>query len=301
MNFGQNSDGTQNVTTALSDKPEVTSITPNFNTSGVAPNTSFTLGFSESMDTNSVEDNFIIRNREDYTFSTGAKFGAVHGPVYDESTYMPTWNSYYTEVKFTPKNNQYIPTDKDSAKFPSYYVSFKSPIKDIGGTFSRGINSSRITEKDTGIEPGDPLKDGPFRVTSVFKTGVPFSLTTDTILPKIENIIVSKTGINIKFTETMALFPLTAVNPFHDSNLLNPATYAIKVDKTSDDTFDTPGDTIQYQGQVLLNNPYNDTVTLQYDLSSYSGKSLLVQLNENITDPAGNLLLDNKSKSVIIP
>ena len=308
MNFGQTSDGTQAITTALSNKPEISAITPNFNTSGVNPNTSFVIKFSEPMDTTSVEDNFIIRNRENYTFTLGQSFNGTHQIVYDKAHYDITWNTDKDELTASPKNSQYIPTDKDSSKVPSYYVSFSTPIKDAGGTLSRDLKSSRTSASDTGIEPADSLTDGPFRVTSVFKTGSPFSIATDTTAPKIEELTVNKTGITVKFNEPMALFPISALNPFYDPNLFKGATYLLKIDKNMNNNFDDAGETIGSPTLVNLdkNDTSNKTLSIPYDLNSYIGKSLWFGVNNdaNLSDPAGNWIFFSNDKfktSVIQP
>ena len=233
MNFGQNADGTQNVTTALSDKPEVINITPNFNTSGVNPGSSFVLKFSEPMDKTSVEEAFIIRNRENYTFSLSQKIGGVHQVVYNKSTYDITWNTAKDEVTLAPKNSQTLPSDKDSSKVPSYYASFSGPVKDAAGTLSRGINAARATDSDTGIEPTNSTTDGPFRVTSVFKTGSPFSISTDTTAPKVDSVwLVSSYELKAKFSEPMKLFPVNVLDstnyPFGDKNVTDTSYYELR-------------------------------------------------------------------------
>ena len=148
MNFGQNSDGTQNVTTALSDKPEIKEITPNYNTSGVDPLTKFVIKFSEPMDKASVEDNFIIIENE------------TNAPVASKDNYTFVWNSTGDEVIIAPNGAYSLPKGKALA------VSFKSTstigIKDSGGKLGRLIDLN--------------ANDGCFRVTSVFKGKSPFTV-----------------------------------------------------------------------------------------------------------------------------
>ena len=219
LNFGQDSTGAYYALTALSDKPEVTAITPNFNSTGVSPSASFTLKFSEPMDKVSVEDNFIIRNRENLTFTMGGTYNGAHNVVYNKSDYDLSWNGAKDEMTATPKNSQYIPTDKDSAKIPSYYVSFSNQFNDTDSVFSRPLNAARATAGDDGITPTTAATDGPFRVDGSSKCGSPFTITTDTTAPKMDAVYInSATELKIRFNEPMRLNPVSFTGVFGDTD-----------------------------------------------------------------------------------
>ena len=296
LNFGLMRDGsTLDPTTALSDKPEVSSISPNFNSTEINPATSFILKFSEPMDKNSVENNFIIRNKDDYIFSNKSSFGGRFKDIYNINHYNASWNSANDEVTFTPKKGTYIPTDTDSGKIPGYYVTFLDVVKD-----STGISSRTLNTQSDGIEPFDIYKgDGPFKVTSVFKTGSPFSILPDTTAPKIENLsIVDNTSIKIQFSENMALYPLSIFKPFYDSNLSVPQTYTIKVDKNGDNLYSQDA-IIGNPDQVILDANEGDSVKLSFpSLQNYKGKNLWVGVSDGVKlyDPAGNPILNEKDR-----
>ena len=295
INFGLDSDGNLEPNYALSDKPEVTSISPNFNTTEINPATSFTLKFSEPMDKNSVETNFVIRNRTDYIFSNSSSYGGRFKDVYDAKYYNASWNSANDEVTFTPKKGTYIPTDIDSTKRPRYYVTFRDVVKDSTGVSSRTLN----TQAD-GITPFDIYKgDGPFRVTSVFKTGSIFDVYLDRTEPKIEKVSISdNTSISIQFSENMALYPLTVFKPFYDPNLTTPSTYTVKVDKNGDNYY-SQDEIIGNPDQVSLDVNEGDSVKLSFpSLQNYKGKNIWIGISDgvNLYDPAGNAILNEKDR-----
>ena len=284
INFGD----TDDVLYALSDKPEVVSMSPDYK-ENVFPNAYFTLKFSEPVDKSSVEENFVIRNREDTSFKSGARFGGVHKDVYNKGYYKVFWNSTGDEVTFAPRGLDLLPADKDSGM--PYYMTFKSPIKDKQSNLSRGVNALNITSSDDGITPVDPQKDGMFRITTTFKVGSPFTIKPDTVRPKFTSVYTSSsTTVILKFSEPIFLTPLTFSSPFYDSALLTNATYTLKIDKDADGKYST-----------LLGNPvscalYQDDIThrsvklIVPNLASYYGNSMFVGLSSGITlkDPAGN-------------
>ena len=294
-NFGLDSNGKLEPSSALSDKPEVTSITPNFDSSEINPATSFILTFSEPMDKNSVETNLVIRNRDDYIFTNKSSYGGRFKDIYDISHYDASWNSANDEVTFTPKKGTSLPTDTDSAKIPGYYVTFRDVVKD-----STGVQSRTLNNQADGITPFDIYKgDGPFRVTSVFKTGSPFAIATDTTAPRIEKVdIIDATSIKLQFSENMALYPLSFFKPFYDPNLTDPKFYTIKVDKNGDNSY-SQDEIIGNPIAVVLDiNEVNSVKLSLPSLINYKGKKLWVGISDgvNLSDPAGNAISNDKDR-----
>lgn len=93
--------------TALSDLPEVTKVSPGRDSKGVTPGTNFVLTFSEPMDRDTVEDNFLIRSFNEETLTTddeGDTFNeedGFGGDVWDDSHFDVDWNSDDTEMTLT--------------------------------------------------------------------------------------------------------------------------------------------------------------------------------------------------------
>lgn len=139
---------------ALSDKPEVTRVTPARNGAGVSPKIDFILLFSEPMERQSVEDSFTIRAFKNHKLSVdntinkfpsengfkytlqgkeaNTTFGTPHfyeiskgSPIYDASAFNISWNADNTQVTFRFKPGNSLPTDKHPELTPHYQVAFK--------------------------------------------------------------------------------------------------------------------------------------------------------------------------------
>ena len=195
---------------ALSDKPEVTMVTPGRNVAGVDPATSFVLTFSEPMDRKTVVDNFQVLAYTTETFSvdddttvTGSGVIADNDGtrIWDKAAFNASWNSDDTEVTMTFREERLLPTDKDSDKTPDYQVSFKrqdSQLKDKSG----------ITRNEKYFK----LTDGNFEET--FK----FSINTDENEPTLSSLIAQtaeNSGVNsdgdaikVRYSERMIHYTL---------------------------------------------------------------------------------------------
>ncbi|MBF2053924.1 MAG: carboxypeptidase regulatory-like domain-containing protein [Candidatus Sericytochromatia bacterium] len=168
----------------LSDLPEVISMSPGRNASGINPKTSFVLTFSEPMDRETVEDNFVIRSFTEESLTVDnqitfkAKGGTLTEPtpetgdkVWDEDAFDVSWNSDNTEVTFTFSDERMLPTDEDSADTPEYYVTFTNDDKQLK-------DASGIT-RDGGY----------FKLTEGnFEGAVKFAINTDTEDPQVSSI-----------------------------------------------------------------------------------------------------------------
>jgi hypothetical protein len=133
----------------LSDKPEVTLVTPARNGTGLSPTTDFILQFSEPMDRQSVEDTFTVRSFNNHKLSVdntinkfptepGFKYtlqgngliasnadAGIGTPIYDRSAFDISWNADDTQVTFQFKPGLSLPTDKIPEFTPHYQVAFK--------------------------------------------------------------------------------------------------------------------------------------------------------------------------------
>jgi len=223
--FGAGAGSTSNGTAAnaLSDKPEVTVVTPSRNSAGVSPSTSFVLKFSEPMDRATVVDNFEVRTftNEKLSVDTSAAANTVTGTgdvnaiagntrIWDKAAFNVSWNSDDTEATFTFKEERSLPTDKDTDKVPDYQVSLErqdANIKDKSG-ITRST-SSAVTGGGTGAFK---LTEGNFERT--FK----FSIGADTVKPRIDSITAQtaeNSGVNsdgdaikVRFNERMIHYTL---------------------------------------------------------------------------------------------
>ncbi len=211
---------------ALSDKPEVTMVTPGRNASGINPATSFVLKFSEPMDRQTVTDAFEIRAfggqgfnvtapqqfgeqltvDDEITFNSGtASDGQLifaGDKVWDKAAFNASWNSDDTEVTMTFKEERALPTDTESENVPDYSVSFEggeAGIKDKSG-ITRDEKHFKLTEG---------------RFENYYK----FSINTDEVKPSVNSVTVidgqnsgSDTGdtIKVQFSERMIHRTLSA-------------------------------------------------------------------------------------------
>ena len=293
MNFGLDDTGKPDPTTSISDKPEVVSITPADGATDVDPRAAIKIRFSEPVDKMSVENNFIIRNKNYTIFSSKGSFGGNNKDVYDKTYYNSTWNETVDEVTFTPKKAVAVPSDTDPNNVPEYYITFKDVFKDISGMTSRSLNT------DDGIKAKDIIKgDGPFKSTYTFTTGSPFKVAADKTSPRIESVSFdTSSSIKVKFSKPMTLYPLTIGTPFYDPNLSNPLTYIIKADLNNDGSYNDPGEIMDKAYQVVLNLNEPDSINLILSMpASYQDKKIWIGLADNmsLTDPTGNAVFNWK-------
>jgi len=181
---------------ALSDKPEVTRVTPARNGSNLDPSTDFILNFSEPMDRSSVEASFSIRSLKNHKLSvdnTILKFPSEQGfrytlfgkdtntrfyeisngtPIYDSSAFNITWNAEDTQVTFQFKPGLSLPTDKTPELAPHYQVAFKN-----------FTNENRILRDKTGVE----RKEKHFKLTDGdFEDAYQFQVKEDQQVPSLQ-------------------------------------------------------------------------------------------------------------------
>ena len=195
---------------ALSDKPEVTMVTPGRNAAGVDPTSSFVLKFSEPMDRKTVTDNFEVRAFTTETFTvdsttTVTGSGDITKPtgtrVWDKAAFNASWNSDDTEVTMTFKEERMLPTDKDSDKTPDYQVSFLRQDKQLK-------DKSGITRASEYFK----LTDGNF------EESYKFSITTDEVKPTLNSLVAQtaeNSGVNsdgdaikVRYSERMIHYTL---------------------------------------------------------------------------------------------
>ena len=195
---------------ALSDKPEVTMVTPGRNAAGIDPSTSFVLKFSEPMDRKTVTDNFEVMTytTEELTVDDGETFdgtGDISDPdgsrVWDKSAFNASWNSDDTEVTMTFKEERMLPTDKDSDKVPDYQVSFyrlDGQLKDKSG-ITRASDFFKLTD-------------------GKFEQSYKFSINTDEDKPVVDSIVANSKEnssgtegdtIKVRFSERMVHYTLS--------------------------------------------------------------------------------------------
>lgn len=213
---------------ALSALPEVTRVAPGSNSSGVSPDTSFVLRFSEPMQRQQVEDNFCVMAYNHRRLSVDADNGlpspdadtvwgtsrinideptdALPGlPIWDKQAFHIFWNADDTEVTFSFKDKLALPTDKDTNLAPDYRVSFLSPH-----------NYQRLIQ----AKDGDQRARGHFKLTEgSFQDSYKFSVRPDTRSPQVQHLQAqtAETGgiygdaLRLRFDERMLLYTLGRV------------------------------------------------------------------------------------------
>ncbi len=215
---------------ALSDRPEVTNVTPGRNASGISRTTSFVLKFSEPMDRQTVVDAFEVRAfgarsevfevkiekrsisgeqlsvDSDVTFDNGSATDGrlvVNGDlIWDKGAFNASWNSDDTEVTMTFKEERALPSDTDTDNLPDYSVSFEAGeagLKDKSG-ITRDEDHFKLTEG---------------RFENYYK----FSIDTDEQDPGIDSIVATTSEnsgansdgdvIKVRFSERMIHYTLS--------------------------------------------------------------------------------------------
>ena len=295
---------------ALSDKPEVVSVSPGRNAYGIERDTSFTLTFSEPMEHQTVEENFGIWAGSseilsvddpvdplsgDFTFVSGDTNEPGSGTlVWDENGFDISWSNDDKTVTFTFKDENQLPTDKDSANVPDYLVSLSGvddgQIKDLAGI-------SRSSE------------EGHFKLSEGdFENAYKFSTRSDTVKPALTGIEVRSRengnsegdDIRVDFSEPMIYY--TAAGEIHgdmggqneEQNPGNPQNYFVSVDGGAEYNWESFGTVIfntsdRNHKVVLLR--LNDSST---DLWN-PGQKVHLRILTTVVDPAGNTLQTNRS------
>ena len=142
---------------SLSNKPEVVIATPARNGSGVSPETSIVLKFSEPMDRATVQNSFALYSFNNSTLSVANGASVFYGsgdvnivagtPIWNKSAFNITWNSDDTEATFAFKDGIRLPSDSYIAYVPDYRVVLEGEIKDKSGTArSTGEKKFKLTE-----------------------------------------------------------------------------------------------------------------------------------------------------------
>ncbi len=316
---------------ALSDKPEVTMVTPGRNASGINPGTSFVLRFSEPMDRQTVVDAFQIHAfgtsetlsvDDETTFNAAsASNGNISGTsgnngslVWDKSAFNASWNSDDTEVTMTFKEERMLPTDTDSDNVPDYAVTFE------GGT--AGLKDKSGITRD---EDHFKLTEGQFE--DYYK----FSINTDEDKPTVESITVVDGGnsgtsngdtIKVRFSERMIHRTLAGPVAGGVNDVANEAAGAVTDSGNTGVTGAQAGANYQISinggsnadwstvaggtGEAVFdsNDATNKTVLLFTSSSSDAvfspGQNIEITVKTTVLDPAGNSVdsSDNDASAV---
>jgi hypothetical protein len=220
--FGAGVSSNGSASNALSDKPEVTVVTPGRNAAGVSPTSSFVLKFSEPMDRATVVDNFEVRafTSEKLSVDTsGANFTVTGSTsvdalgdtrIWDKAAFNISWNSDDSEATFTFKEERMLPTDKDTDKVPDYQISLERQDKNIK-------DKSGITRSTDAAITGGGI--GAFKITEGnFERTVKFSISADTTRPRLDSVTAQTAensgsnsdgdAIKVRFTERMIHYTL---------------------------------------------------------------------------------------------
>lgn len=285
---------------ALSDKPEVVSVTPGRNASGIATNTSFTLKFSEPMDQDTVEENFGVYGGTTETLSVDSAgptvlqafsdaqdtSPAANSLIWDESAFNISWSTDKTEVTFNFKDEQQLLSDKKSENVPDYRVSLTAGDGQI---------------KDTSGVTRDAGDGGYFKLTDGnFEGNYKFSVVSDKSEPELASInaLTDENGnpvgdeIKVEFSEPMVYY--TEIGEIRgnmdgssaNQDPINPDNYFISINNAAEvnlgtglggsATFDT---TDRTHKTVLLRN-FGDPYA--------PGDKVKVRVSSSVVDPAGN-------------
>ena len=286
---------------ALSDKPEVIQVMPGRNASGIEPNTALVLTFSEPMDRNSVVRNFrvLAYTSEQFTVDdkvtlVGSSFiGSEEGDlIWDKTAFEARWNAEDTELTMRFKEEQMLPTDRDSDRVPDYQVSltaFDGQLRDKAGT-TRASTYFKLT-------------DGNFEQT--YK----FSINTDEEKPRLAQLTASSAeGLNttsgdtikVRFSERMIHYTASkiiaggmnghspsAAGDFGLSGVVAAENYQVSVAGAPAFQWSDVGSAV-FDASDLT---HKTVLLLPRDISAAlfsSGDTLEVRVATTVLDPAGN-------------
>lgn len=205
--------GSGSINNALSDKPEVTKITPGRSASGLQAQTPFVLAFSEPVNTEQFEKAFAIRafkpvrlavDRQDpdqhtLTGPAGVDFTnpqLISGtPIWDSKAFDISWNDDKTEATFHFKPGFALPTNHDPQQLPQYQIALQS----FDGNFKGFADSGGIPSASNPFK----LTDGNFEAFSLF------TVAADLQAPQLSDIkwLGSYTApvFGLQFSEPMVL------------------------------------------------------------------------------------------------
>lgn len=284
----------------LSDKPEVMSVTPARNASGIAQDTTFVLKFSEPMDRNTVEKNFGIYGGTteqlsvDTTaptiiqgFSNAADVTAAAGSlVWDKSAFTATWGAGDTELTMTFKAEQRLPSDTESDKVPEYRVSLVAQdgqIKDKSGT-------SRVAADGGYFKATDGDFEGNYRFSIVGDDEAPGLASIQALTGENGNVLGDE--IKVVYTEPMVYY--TSVGQIRGNmnggqlakDPLRAGNYLISVNGGPEVTLSSLGGVAQFDTEAT-----HKTVNLRSFGNLYApGAQIKVRVATTMVDPAGNTL-----------
>lgn len=245
VDFGVRTGSNANETFSLSDKPEVQTMTPKPDSTGIDPATTFTLTFSEPVNKSDVEDRFAIAVSNDrYTLTNGAQLPKFAADIYVPGTDMfgtgagvdlnndgniagpgeiaadnPASSqiggrkSIYTTAAFTfawSNNDQTVTaTFRPGYKLPTDKDSSKIPQYAVGfqGNIRDAAGSGTRTDKFFRVSPAQIGKNG-FRFTVAADTTAPRLLGITALNNATSN--ANNDAVRFQFSETMVLYPSNA-------------------------------------------------------------------------------------------
>lgn len=166
---------------ALSDKPEVVSVTPGRNATGIDGKADIVMTFSEPMNKDTVLKNFQIRaytteqlsvdNGPTYTGANSLTSPEAGSKVWDESAFKATWNNDDSQLTLSFLDDRALPSDKKADNTPEYMISLQATngqIKDKAGIFRNNLHFKLTTGN--------------------FEEAYKFSILTDTAKPVAEKL-----------------------------------------------------------------------------------------------------------------
>lgn len=286
---------------SLSDKPEVMMATPGRNASNIDPATAIVLKFSEPMDTDTVEENFAVYAASTETLSVDATdptfnkafdnaqdtSPAVNSKVWDESAFNISWNAEHTEVTFSFKDEQRLPSDTESENIPDYAISLTADDGQI---------------KDKSGVTRDADDDGYFKLTDGnFEGNYKFAITGDDEKPELASInaLTGENGntvgdeIEVEFSEPMIFYTEggqirgNMAGGAEDEDPTNPENYFISVNGGAEQNLDTLNGNVSFD----TNDRTHKTVLLRSFGNLYApGAKVKIRISNSMVDPAGNSL-----------
>lgn len=320
--FGINPNGTGNgsAENAISDRPEVVSVSFPQQPNELFPQQSFVLTFSEPMDTKTVENSFSLRayqrknlsvdtnnprglDADTFVGSASLDFSSLAGidgtAIYDKNVFDIRWNRELTQAAFRFKAQYQLPTDQEISKVPVYLLTFQSlDAKTQGFKDKSGITRS------TGFFK---LSEGPFA------SFVKLSPVPDTQAPQFTGLdwagSPTRPELTLSFSEAMRLPTLGrlvagGMNGQAEQAAMALEPYAISAQGAAHNYLLTLS-----RNQVLLVNqrPCSELggsaqagaglhqVQLSFGASSslptlQSGDQITLQLAPTVLDPAGNAI-----------
>jgi hypothetical protein len=303
------------MTFAMSDRPEVQTMTPKADATGIDPATTFTLTFSEPVNKSDVEDRFALAVSNDkyslsssgvtlaqvYTPGTDLFAGGAGGgtqltanPIYTTAAFTFAWSNNDQTVTATFRPGYKLPTDKDSSKIPQYAVGFAGNIRDAAGSGTRTDRFFRISPAQIG------------------KNGYRFTVAADTTAPRLIGITAlnnspsagGNDAVRFQFSETMVLYPNVngpipatandAAEALHGANYAVWANSAVKPESFTDANGNGEGvRTVGIAAGATLYDGDATQSTILLNLQGAgvfagSGESTWAGTTNTIEDPAGN-------------